>query len=129
MQQKRRVIIAGSRSIADARIVAEILENDLRKGSIDPERDEIVHGGAKGVDSLAEDWALAAGFSVKKFPAEWAKYGKRAGFLRNFDMAEYAASVPGGKLVLIWDGRSRGSAMMKDIARRAGLSIEETLVG
>lgn len=129
MQEKRRVIIAGSRSITDARIVAEILENDLHEGLIDPNRDEIVHGGARGVDSLAAEWARSAGFGVKEFPADWAKYGKRAGFLRNCDMAEYAARAAGGKLVLIWDGHSRGSAMMKEIARKAGLSIEETVVG
>jgi hypothetical protein len=54
------------------------------------------------------------------FSADWDKLGKRAGVLRNEDMAKKADA-----LVLIWDGESRGSANMLETARRYHLKIYE----
>jgi hypothetical protein len=64
-----------------------------------PHVTEVVSGGARGVDSSGELWASASGVPVTRFPADWS-LGKRAGMLRNREMAEYADAValfPGGK--------------------------------
>jgi hypothetical protein len=61
---------------------------------------EIVSGGARGVDTCGETWAMEFGFPCKVFPAEWDKYGRGAGHIRNKEMAQYADAValfPGGK--------------------------------
>lgn len=88
---------------------------------------EVVSGGARGADALGERWAHTRGIPVKRFPADWSKYGDRAGPLRNRAMAEYvfehsAPWRPGG-LVAVWDGRSRGTLNMIDTARALGLRV------
>lgn len=54
------------------------------------EFDEVVSGGAKGADSLAEIYASDIGLKLTVFPADWEKHGKAAGPIRNAQIAEYA---------------------------------------
>ncbi len=68
---------------------------------------EVVCGLANGADTFGKKWAYENKIPVKEFPADWDKYGKRAGPIRNREMAEYADAL----IVFIWDG-SRGSANM-----------------
>lgn len=72
-----------------------------------PEITEIVSGCAKGADSLGEEWALEANKPVKRFPAEWHKYKKAAGPIRNMQMGDYA-----DQLIAFWDGESKGTQHM-----------------
>lgn len=55
---------------------------------------------------------------MKRFPADWGKYGKSAGVLRNKQMAEYADG-----LIAFWDGKSRGTANMIETAKGLGLRV------
>lgn len=96
-----KVIIAGSRDITDKWTVVEAV------GATDWIIDEVVSGAARGVDRLGEEWAAIHNIPVKQFPANWDLYGKRAGFLRNAEMAAYADA-----LIAIWDGKSRGTLNM-----------------
>ena len=100
-----RVIVAGSRSIADAALVAEVIEASGFPVA------ELVSGCAAGVDSLCEAWAKAQGIPIKRFPAPWCLMGKGAGGARNEAMARYADA-----LVALWDGKSPGT---RDMIRRA----------
>ncbi len=63
--------------------------------------DELIHGGAAGADSLAGEWAKANNVPVTIFPADWKKYGKLAGYVRNQQMAnthpDLCIAFPGGK--------------------------------
>jgi lactate dehydrogenase-like 2-hydroxyacid dehydrogenase len=79
---------------------------------------EIVSGKARGVDTIGEQWAKENNIPVVEFPANWKKYGKRAGYLRNEQMAEYADA-----LVAVWDGSSKGTAHMIRIAEEKKLKI------
>lgn len=96
-----RVIVAGSRSIADPDAVATAIE---RSGF---QVTEVVCGEAQGVDTLGRAWAEVRGIPVTSFPAKWAAHGKAAGRSRNVKMAHYADA-----LVAVWDGESRGTAHM-----------------
>lgn len=117
-----KVIIAGSRTITDDTPVFQGLIEGLREwGS--PILTEIVAGGARGVDTTARVLAERFDIAYKEFPADWDKYGKKAGYLRNVQMADYADA-----LVLVWDGKSRGSKMMKDIAEKRGMPVYEVVV-
>lgn len=107
-----RTIIAGSRSIANNFYVYDA----IAKSGINIT--QVVSGTAKGVDTMGEDWAYAHGVPVVRFPADWDKYGKRAGYLRNMEMAENADA-----LICVWDGSSSGSKHMIDIATRRGLHV------
>jgi hypothetical protein len=110
-----RVIIAGSRSVTSYAVVEAAI---ARSGFT---ISEVVSGTARGVDRLGELWAARNGVPVKKFPADWDTYGKRAGYLRNKEMAEYAEA-----LVAIHDGESRGTQHMIDTARETGLKVSVT---
>lgn len=107
-----KTIIAGSRSCD---CMAE-LELAIRTCGF--EITEVVSGTARGADLLGEKWARNNGIPIKRFPADWDKHGKSAGYRRNEEMAQYADS-----LVALWDGESRGTAHMVKIARKAGLSV------
>lgn len=112
-----RTIIAGSRTINDYRIVWKAVTDC---GWVPT---QVVCGTAAGVDTVGERYAYHHNIPVRRFPAEWDKYGKSAGYKRNIVMSENADA-----LILVWDGESRGSAMMKAIAQRKGLRIFEVIV-
>lgn len=68
----------------------------------------------EGPDDMVYHFARwEAGDEWIDFFADWDEYGKSAGFIRNADMAE-----AGQELILIWDGRSNGSAHMRDTMRK-----------
>lgn len=106
-----RTIIAGSRGIYDYALLCTILEEDVHWPIT-----EVVCGGARGVDTMGRSWAIEHGVPVKEFPADWKLYGKRAGYIRNKEMAKYAEA-----LVALWDGKSKGTKHMIDTANQLGL--------
>lgn len=106
-----RIIIAGSRTVSETQ-VREALEWCPWIGFVTC----VVSGGAKGADQFGEKWASENGLEIKQFLAEWDKHGKRAGPLRNKVMAENAHG-----LVAVWDGSSRGTLSMIELAKAAGL--------
>lgn len=101
-----RLIIAGSRDIKWYHLVREAFTSVPDYGKFT----EIVSGQATGVDKLGELIAQEFELKVKGFPADWKKYGKRAGYIRNVEMADYADEG-----LVIWDGVSKGSKHMIDI--------------
>ena len=97
-----KVIITGSRHIQYPCMNAVIVSSGL-------EITEVISGGCPtGVDREGEIWARTHFVPIKRFLAFWELHGKSAGPIRNKNMAEYADA-----LILIWDGKSRGSANMK----------------
>lgn len=101
-----KLIIAGSRNI----ILPSVVSDAFRAVTQIITPTEIVSGAARGVDTMGENIAFIQGIPVKSFPADWDKYGKRAGYLRNREMGLYA-----DVLLAVWDGSSRGTKMMIDI--------------
>jgi hypothetical protein len=80
---------------------------------------EVVSGGARGADAGGEQWAASRGLPVTRFPADWNSHGRRAGYLRNVQMAEY---IGGGGCVVLFHG-GRGTDMMYKIAVSRGLLV------
>ncbi len=107
-----KTIIAGSRGIIDYFVLLQAIKD--YPFSIT----SVVSGCAKGVDTLGEQYAQENNLKLYKFPADWSTYGKRAGYIRNAEMAENADA-----LLAIWDGESRGTKHMIDIARAKGLEV------
>jgi hypothetical protein len=99
-----KVIIAGSRIIKSYEAVEKAIEASQLSPTL------IIQGGAVGVDASAKRWAIAHNIPQKEFSANWVLFGKKAGPLRNMEMAK-----EGEALILIWDGHSRGSQNMKDV--------------
>jgi hypothetical protein len=113
-----RLIVAGSRDVEDYELVSNTIHSFLAKENNGSLPDVVLSGTARGADRLGERWANDNGVSVKFYPADWGKYAKRAGYLRNQQMAENADA-----LVAIWDGQSRGTMHMIHIAEKMGLKV------
>lgn len=110
-----RVIIAGSRDFGNYGLLCEHCDKFLsQKNQI--HSIVIVSGTARGADQLGERYAHERGYDVQQYPANWERDGKAAGFIRNRQMADVADA-----LIAFWDGRSRGTANMIDIARQKSL--------
>lgn len=114
-----KTIIAGSRDLVDPRMVEWAVEQSGFQIT------EIVSGGARGVDTLAIEYAGRVGLPCKVFYAAWRPYpddpsivDRGAGLKRNCQMADYSDA-----LVAIWNGRSRGTKHMIETAKKAGLSV------
>lgn len=107
-----KTIIAGSREIDDIKFVIEAI--NLSKFKVT----EIVCGEARGPDTSGKNWAFIHDVPVKSFPADWDGLKKRAGYVRNEQMAQYADA-----LILIWDGESKGSKHMLDLAMKYKLKF------
>lgn len=110
-----RTIIAGSRSIQHISLVEEAV------GRCGWKITTVISGTAGGADTLGEKWAERMGIPVERFPARWrvnGVYVPSAGYKRNVEMAEHADA-----LVAIWDGVSKGTGHMINIARAKGLEV------
>ena len=107
-----RVIIAGSRGINHYAKVCDAVKRSTFPIS------RVLSGMAGGVDSLAVRYASENGLPCDRFPAEWSKWGRRAGYLRNTQMAQHAAA-----LIAVWDGRSPGTKRMIEVAKARGLPV------
>lgn len=118
----KRIIVAGSRTIT-GEAAHLLVRAGLSLYGVSYNTDIIIAGGAKGVDAAARDVAASLSIMYEEYPADWDRYGKSAGPIRNAEMASVADA-----LVLIWDGQSRGSAHMRRTARERGLEIVEIVV-
>lgn len=112
-----RIIVAGSRNFDNY----DLLSSELTKYIASYEV-VIVSGTAKGADRLGERFATDNGFEIRRFPADWNKYGKSAGVIRNREMADYA-SKGNGILFAFWDGKSKGTEHMITIANKCDLEV------
>ena len=115
-----RCIIAGGRDFNDYERLKKVMDN------CPYEITEVVCGKARGADSLGEKWALERGVHVEYFVPDWEGLGRRAGFARNADMAEYACKdgVEQALLVAFWDKKSKGTEHMIDLATKKGMLVK-----
>lgn len=123
-----RVIIAGSRGFCDylklkentTRIITSIVAT--RPDDIGNIR--VISGTARGADRLGERVAKECQYELSRFPADWNKFGKSAGYIRNAEMAKFAISDESfGVLIAFWDGSSRGTKHMINLAKEYKLAV------
>lgn len=111
-----RVIIAGGRDFNDMEFLQKSFKKVfLRRYMVS----SIISGGARGADKLGEAFAEKFQIPLVIIEAEWDKYGKSAGYRRNAEMAEV-----GDFLIAFWDGESRGTKHMIDIAKKKGIPLQ-----
>lgn len=111
-----KIIIAGSRTFNDYESLKKTCDkiiNRFYKKDI-----EIVSGCARGADKLGEDYAKERGYKIHYFPADWNKYSKKAGHIRNRKMAKFSDSA-----IIFWDGKSTGTKNMIKEAKKNNLKL------
>lgn len=74
-----------------------------------------------GADGLTERYAAEFGYPFKPYPADWKKYGRSAGPIRNSEMVKSGAEICIG----FWDGKSKGTKDMMTKADKAGITVIE----
>ena len=109
------LIVAGGRDFKDYALLKSKL--DFLLSNTDKEEVVILCGLAKGSDLLGKQYADENNMDVWEYPADWTK-GKQAGYLRNSQMADDATH-----LVAFWDGVSKGTKHMIDLATKKGLVV------
>ena len=100
-----KVAVIGSRGIQDIPL-AKFLP---------PQTDELVSGGARGVDTYARRYAEEHGIKLTEFLPEYDRYGRAAPLVRNKLIVEYADLV-----LAFWDGQSRGTQFVIKYCRETG---------
>jgi len=118
----KRIVIAGSRHYSnyeEAREYLDLCLKDIKDGS-----DLIIlSGGAQGGDAIGERYAKENGFIIEKHPAEWKKYGKRAGPIRNKAMADMADVI-----ICFWNGESKGTSSLIGLAKRLNKELKIKII-
>jgi len=107
--------IVGSRTFNDYELLKDEVDKLLKECNIT----EIVTGGAKGADSLAERYAKENNLKLTIFHPEWNKYGKRAGYIRNDKIWQYADIG-----IAFWDGKSKGTQHSFKLAEKYGKKLK-----
>jgi len=112
-----RVLICGSTTFNDILAIKEVID------SLDDD-DIVIHGCARGADSIAGMLAKQRGLEVLEFPAQWTKYGKAAGPIRNKQMLDEGKP---DKVYAFYANKkkSRGTANMVKQAKAAGVPVIE----
>lgn len=107
-----KVLVCGSRHFNDYELAKRILTE------LQPSK--IIHGGARGADSLGGRYAEENNIAGHEFPALWELHGKRAGPIRNYQMLREGAP----DLVLAFLApNSRGTKHMIEISEKAGIPV------
>ena len=119
-----RVIIAGSRDFNDYDLLKKSAIDIINKKTMLPDLSRIVSGGARGADTLGERFANEMGLEITRFIPDWDGLGKRAGYVRNAEMAKFAVQDDNdGMLIAFWNGKSKGTKHMIDLANKYGLEV------
>ena len=107
-----KVCVCGSRDFTNYKIAHKVIYAYFTTFVEDWKvNGEIVSGCARGADSLGERFAKEYGLKCHRYPANWEKHGKSAGYIRNKEMAD-ASDV----IIAFWDGKSKGTKHMIDIS-------------
>ncbi len=88
-----RIAVVGSRNITVENI-----------GEYISECDELVSGGAKGIDSCVSEYARKNGIKLTEFIPKYERYGKAAPIIRNKEIVNYSDEI-----LIFWDGKSKGT--------------------
>lgn len=118
------LLIAGTRTFEDYNILNAAVTRLLKNH---PGKAHIVSGGARGADALAERYAKEHHLPLTVFPANWDKYGKRAGYIRNKDMHDYLLNHASANMtgcICFWDGKSKGTAQNFELCKENNIPLK-----
>lgn len=111
------IIVCGSRTFTNYSTLCAALDDFLQQ--FPNEQICIVSGCARGADALAIQYAEERNLQLLRFPANWKRYGRSAGMVRNGQMLNVADAC-----FAFHDGESRGTAQMLRISRAKGIPTE-----
>jgi YspA, cpYpsA-related SLOG family len=109
-----KILVCGGRAYADAPALYNALDAIHREKHVA----RLIHGAARGADSLAACWASSRGIPLQAFPADWETHGRAAGYIRNEQMLleghpDLVVAFPGGK----------GTSHMVSVSEAVGIPV------
>lgn len=116
-----KLIIAGTRTVINKEFVFKKIDEFIEKHGTPS---IIIQGGCRGVDAFAKEYAENHKLITVEISANWEKFGKQAGPIRNSEMAKLASFEDGSYLLAFWDHKSRGTKNMINTAVKYGLGVE-----
>ena len=120
---RSRIIVCGGRHFDDyPRLTAEI-NGVVQSLGLQMNEMEIISGHCAGTDQLGERYAEEHEVDCKVFPAEWKKYGRAAGPIRNSQMIDYAAESLMPVVVAFVSLKSKGTMDTVNKARKKGFKV------
>lgn len=120
---RSRIIICGGRHFNDYEAMKEKVDRVLASLGMEKSQIEIVSGHCVGADQLGEQYAEDHQVKCSVFPAEWKKYGRSAGPIRNTQMIQYASESDRPVVIAFVSPRSRGTKDTVQKAKRAGMEV------
>lgn len=118
-----RILVSGSRDFKNSIVFMQAMNDILSELQYNYEAYpksfmEIVHGGAKGTDSMADMFARSNKIKVKVFTADWNALGKPAGIIRNKEMLKYIAADELNFVIVFNLNNSKGASMVEAEAKK-----------
>lgn len=108
-----KVAIIGSRNLTNVKISKYISENVT----------EIISGGARGIYTLAEEWADKNGIPKTIIKPEYERYKRGAPLKRNKKIVELADVI-----IALWYGKSRGTKFTIDYAKKLKKEVKVYII-
>jgi len=84
---------------------------------------ELVSGGAKGIDTMAEAYADSMNIPKIIIKPDYHKYGRAAPIKRNETIVAFSDII-----IAIWDGKSRGTKYVIEYAKKLGKPIKVFII-
>ncbi|MBQ9082997.1 MAG: DUF2493 domain-containing protein [Clostridia bacterium] len=113
----RRVVVAGCRYYCNYEEAKEFIDRCISRIRMEYTL-VFVSGCCRGADALGERYAQEHGFLIERHPAEWERFGRQAGPIRNRCMVQCSDFI-----ICFWDGQSTGTASLIDYAREMSKPI------
>ena len=113
----KKIVVAGTRSFNDYNTAESYIKNCLEKENLN-EPITFISGGCRGADLLGEKYAEKYGYPIEIHTAEWNKYGRAAGPIRNKEMAQTADII-----ICFWDRKSKGTKSLIEFAQSLNKTV------
>ena len=114
------VIVAGGRDFSDWKMLYQVMDAQRSLARLDKEKIVVLSSTERGAAKLGESWAKKRKLKIKKYLADWDKYGKSAGYRRNAEMVKDADYS-----IVFWDGKAKYIGRLIDLLedREVGLTM------
>lgn len=120
-----KILVCGGRHFESYGLLKVVLGKLIEKFYINISTSEIVSGHCQGADMLGEKYAEEYGISVKAFPADWGKYKRKAGPIRNKQMIDYIGGFENKLVVAFTTADTVGTRNTINLAQKNNIPIVE----
>ena len=120
-----KILVCGGRHFESYGLLKVVLGKLIEKFYIDISKSELVSGHCQGADMLGEKYAEEYGISVKRIPADWGKYKRKAGPIRNKQMIDYISGFENKLVVAFTTADTVGTRNTIKLAQKNNILVVE----